>query len=174
MKIKMSTTKKRRIGKFITLGVIASVLVYGGYETYQHQQFAKSVGLPYSNMFDRYESKPIITGKNQNTPNIKSEAIANQESSEKPVIYVLYKVGCITCQTNFPKIKTAIKNYQGDARVFWVNAESSLGKDLIRKYRIQKASTLVLVAKSGRYQTYAITTSVDSDTVLAAFNLLGE
>lgn len=164
----------KHFGKWITLGVVTTVLAYGGYETYHHAQFAQQVGLPYSEMFESYEHKPITAGKNQNTPNVATEAIVNHESEKKPVIYVMYKVGCETCQENFQSFKTASRNYKGKAPIYWVNTKSDLGHSLIKKYHIQKASTVVLINAKGQYQTYAVTSKLDSQTILSAFNLLEE
>lgn len=166
--------KRSKRNKWIVWGVVGAVLLYGGYETYQHVQFANSVGLSYSHMFNSYEYTPITTGSKQNTPNKATDPILTESTDERPVIYIFYKVGCPTCQENFSAIKKAIKNYQGEASIYWVNVESDLGEKMVDAYELTNVPSLVYVNSKNQYQTYSMTTKIDSDTILSAIEVLEE
>lgn len=165
--------RNQKLKKLVLGGLLATILVAGGGYVYSKYEFAKQTDLPMDKMFTSYQNQPIILGDGQNTPTKSSEVILTKATNERPVLYVFYKVGCKHCQNLFPDLKSAIKNYQGKASIYWVNVESDFGKGLVAEFGVTKASTLVAVGLSGQSQTYVMAGAMDAKSLSATFKTLG-
>ena len=158
---------QKKLALLLTLLVILGLLVAWLYPKYS---FTQQTGLPISNMFASYQDNPIISGDKQNTPNKATEAILESQEIEKLVIYVFYRVGCHTCQSEFPQIKAAINNYKGSYPIYWVNVQSDLGKKLIKKYNLDRASSVVVVDQEGKGRLSTLNEGMSKEAILSIFN----
>lgn len=162
---------RQQTRKKIALVLILLVLFgLSGYWLYPKYNFTQQTGLPINKMFANYKNKPIISGEEQNTPNKATEAILEDNPKEKSVIYVFYKVGCSTCQAEFPQVKTAINNYQGAYPVYWVNVQSELGQKLVEKYNVEHSSSVVVINQAGKSKLTSLNEGMSKEAILAALN----
>lgn len=70
---------------------------------------------------------------------------------DQNVNLVFYKVGCPYCQIGKKGIVKAAK--KGPYPTFYINIESEEGQELLKKYRVEKAATLVTI-RGGNSQLY--------------------
>lgn len=118
-----------------------------------------------------------ISGEDQNTPNKDFQQITTKAITNKPVVYLLFKTGCETCQRSFPIEQEFIKKLPEElqSRVYYVNAQSDFGIELKGKYNIKTNSAAVLdLPDTKNPRVYSLKHSVDQirDTLTTVFNLL--
>lgn len=166
------TEGKKQATRVVIVGMVSfAVIGYGLVKGYEHYKRAENLALPISKMFETKENV-VLDGAGKNTPTKDSDVILLEEVNEKPVVYFFYKVGCETCQKNYQELKKAMNNYSGKAPIYFVNVESEVGHNLVEKYRLERASTMVVVNEEGEFVDYVLSYGIDSGTVLATIDTL--
>lgn len=131
------------------LGLIVLLLTFCGYKAGRAYAVATSTHAPLKTALQA--QNVTISGKNQNTPNAKSQNITDTAIKEKPHLYILYKTGCPVCQKIFPTEEKVINSLNSDVaeNIYYVNWESTLGKQLRKKYNLEWAFSAVLEYDGG-------------------------
>lgn len=88
----------------------------------------------------------IISGSKQNTPNKNNQQIAIQALKQKPHMYIVYKVGCTVCQSNFPIEERVIESYDTETQshIAYVNWDSTFGQKLRKQYKLEHAYSIIV------------------------------
>lgn len=131
------------------LGLVILLLTVCGYKANMAHRVATDTHSPLKTALQA--QNVTISGKNQNTPNANTQNITDKAIKTKPHLYLLYKTGCPVCQNIFPTEERIINNLDSDVteNIYYVNWESTLGKQLQKKYNLEWAYSAVLEYDGG-------------------------
>lgn len=158
--------------KKIIYGVAATVIFCGAVFVYQKLQEVNLTASPLSHIMTKYKYQPKYDSKEQNTPTVMTDDILIKYQIEKPGIYVSFKVGCPTCQSNYKGIHDAVEHYSKSNPVKWVNVDSETGQKFVKEFGLKAASSIILVNEDGSKKVAALPDDVSENYVEHLFNQL--
>lgn len=129
--------------------------------------------------FDK-ENKMTIIQSVKNTPNKDKDNILEKYSEikyQKPMVLIFYKINCEKCEEKYIKTNKEIekakkKNLNVLTNIKYINVESRVGRELVKKYKITKVPQIIQIDKDNKIKN--IYKNNEKDIEKAFQNILKE
>lgn len=159
-----TSTKQIIIVALIGL-IIAGILFLTGGTIYATHKYAATIPEVYK-LYTKDNSKLAKS----RTPNIVDNIILTDiDQVKEPMLLLMYKVNCPYCEALHPILESNVNEITDKKikkNIAYVNVESKLGKELVKKYNIEVAATIVLIQKDGTVINYTPADKIDGKFVV--------
>lgn len=160
------TTVIQQVVKTILIAIILSMLVMivynvivfslckiGGANNEQASEIVND-----KSIIEQWQTLNKTPGQFDNILNDKDREQIKSIGRDRPILLIMYRIGCPDCEEAYPYLKKEIKALTTDEQenVFWIPSRTKEGSRLIQEYRIKEVPTLVYIDRDSEIEKTVI------------------
>ena len=109
-------------------------------------------------IIEQWQTLNKTPGQFDNILNDKDREQIKSVGRDRPILLIMYRIGCPDCEEAYPYLKKEINALTTDekADVFWIPSRTKEGSRLIQEYRIKEVPTLVYIDKDSKIEKTVI------------------
>lgn len=156
---------KKKIGLSILGIIICASVGLGVFSIYATNKYKATIP-EVLKLYTKEDSKEA----KQNTPTpADNKILTDIKDVSAPMMLLLYKVNCPYCEALHPVLEENIKNIDDTNiknNIVYVNVESPVGKQIVEKYDVDVAATIITIDKDGNNINYTPANKVNNQFVV--------